>query len=774
MARLEDQIWDCGALASAGWRGQLGAAAQWDSTCYGGAGNVNFDSCYEGRDCGEQDRSGGAGGAGRVAVGWAASGCGWCERTPGAQTCDEEPKSPDWTGRRPWMEDGWQVWPPAPAPAGAWVDYGDGGTAAAAEAPTHRGGPWVEYGRDEPPAAVDHDRDQSPAAGAQPADAAAGPPHVAGAWEWPGDGPEEWADAPGADAQAAPRPAEPGFARPGAHDAKMARAAEAQLDALHELLQVQAETLGVGTGLALMAKRRLLAGGEEGDPDGELVSAAAAYTILWAPVAEQILIHETVLRDTFSLALIALRELLCWRAHVRAGGPLSAWRSREELTAVLERAFGAPVGAPLDSNVRSALAFSYDRVAKAAGLVCPPGPPRRRARRGDNRQRRQARQTPPPPPEDEERPAQGEDEGVARHGESARPPRWQGAYNVRVQNTFLSVDARSETSSDAGAASEPAGNGVRRRRPPLPALLETCDGGSDGSAGSESGAGEWEEAAGEAHPAQHPGPKQCSDPHCRVEDPDGYEDRGGEYYCERCWRKHRWPEAEEYKQGDWSKRFDVVDPVADAGERSGTRVEVFPLHCLDALRFAAGLQDGFCLVAMASEMWIERSGNGSLPLRGLLQVLCRSSDFAEAADQGHLPVPEWGGLFVPEVTIRTTSVGRDIEPFTCPVAYAMMPWGPDDRPGTNQHALAQLRHTLREKVLNILRECWRQGQKRLVVGSRFSGSPPDEVAQVFREVLLDAGDVCRRFERVVFAFDPKDPAACEAQASFERAFAAGV
>jgi hypothetical protein len=251
------------------------------------------------------------------------------------------------------------------------------------------------------------------------------------------------------------------------------------------------------------------------------------------------------------------------------------------------------------------------------------------------------------------------------------------------------------------------------------------------------------------------GPCQCAD--CRSEDPSGWEDPLGRFYCLFCWERWRGADIDAGHFDDHADNsecasvYDQVDPICG----------VLKCDCKIILRkanwfdIAAATEDS-CLVLLGSNNYIDPSiASWETPPKGILYSLCERSTFQRDAAGKGIMVPRKGGVYAPRVTIFKDSCGDLVPGFHTAVLYATCPWAAFEDEVDGE---ARFRNEFRDTILNALRVCHKHGHKRLLIGSRFSLLPKATVAQVFKKTLLEQWDTCNIFEQVMFAMCPN---ACE-------------
>jgi len=215
-------------------------------------------------------------------------------------------------------------------------------------------------------------------------------------------------------------------------------------------------------------------------------------------------------------------------------------------------------------------------------------------------------------------------------------------------------------------------------------------------------------------------------------------------------------------------RYNSLDPIS-AGTLIATKIEVVDECCLSVARRLGGRA---CLLVNGREIgeWI--AGSQISARAGQLGLLCNTTTLQPAmAAGGHegLPIPRWGGIYVPNVLVFRDSEGTTIPHFRMPMLYACASWFP--RGAIGGPKFEQFRDEMQEKVRNVLRICHLHGHSDLILGAWGCGqreAPANLVANVFRNALLESGDTARLFQRVVFAVPSYSPG--DAFDAFSREF----
>jgi len=286
----------------------------------------------------------------------------------------------------------------------------------------------------------------------------------------------------------------------------------------------------------------------------------------------------------------------------------------------------------------------------------------------------------------------------------------------------------------------------------------------------------------------------CKD--CGSQGANGWPDRDGNYWCICCWEKFQ-QELSAKSRGEEPatkpdpldadssgdlleyffrsgaaessklqptktiehQRYDEMEPIV-CQETFDTQVQVMSVCCLSAAQL---MNNGSCVVVLSPQFFPGRwdASNRKWPLGALLQ----RTTFRDAF-QGFEVSPRWGGFYLPEVSMHSDEMAGPIPPMDIPVLFASPPWKPEAaEDGQRFH------EEMRAKVANLLRICHWQGHKELLISSAFHGLPAREVAAIFREVLLESGDVARAFKRVTFAL-PYNEVAGKVVLSFQEEFSA--
>eukprot|EP00747_Dinoflagellata_sp_TGD_P113442 gnl/TRDRNA2_/TRDRNA2_171706_c1_seq1.p1 gnl/TRDRNA2_/TRDRNA2_171706_c1~~gnl/TRDRNA2_/TRDRNA2_171706_c1_seq1.p1 ORF type:complete len:682 (+),score=93.08 gnl/TRDRNA2_/TRDRNA2_171706_c1_seq1:303-2048(+) len=252
---------------------------------------------------------------------------------------------------------------------------------------------------------------------------------------------------------------------------------------------------------------------------------------------------------------------------------------------------------------------------------------------------------------------------------------------------------------------------------------------------------------------------------CSSEDPNGWEDSKSRFWCARCWKEYQ---ASRLQKEPWTSgqvtamqgcvdaeplRFEHLDPIGSEGHahRHTTSVVVVDASCLTIAELLSSFSVSSCVVAMGSTLFIMPPGvkqsHKGFPLASLIKSTTIQQAAVQKGSEEGLPLPKWGGLYMPKVNVFLNASGEGVEPFQIPTVYATAPYGPTAEPDDAD----RYRSELRVKILNILRICHMHGHEDLIISSRFTGAPVGEVAAIFREVLLEVGDAACAFRRVIFA-----------------------
>jgi hypothetical protein len=153
-----------------------------------------------------------------------------------------------------------------------------------------------------------------------------------------------------------------------------------------------------------------------------------------------------------------------------------------------------------------------------------------------------------------------------------------------------------------------------------------------------------------------------------------------------------------------------------------------------------------------SKVCFDKEAANSWPFKCLWERTSFGEEFHEEV------MPRWGGFYLPEVRVRKDEFGGDIKPFLTSVVFGCASTlhlsgmlGSDE-----VDSITAFREAMRTKIRNLLRICHWHGHRELVIAARFMYMPVREVAALFREVLLESGDLVGVFRRVLFALPPEE------------------
>jgi len=303
-----------------------------------------------------------------------------------------------------------------------------------------------------------------------------------------------------------------------------------------------------------------------------------------------------------------------------------------------------------------------------------------------------------------------------------------------------------------------------------------------------------DEALHEEEPVESKPVWTCKD--CGSQGANGWPDRDGNYYCICCWEKFQQEISAKSRGEKPAAKPDPLDTVSDGDlleyffrstnavessklqqtktiehqryeemepivrqETFDTQVQVMSVCCLSAAQL---MNNGSCVVVLSPQFFPGRwdASNRKWPLGALLT----RTTFRDAF-QGFEVSPRWGGFYLPEVSVHSDELAGPIPPVSIPVLFASPPWKPEAEDGQRFH------EEMRAKVANLLRICQSYGHQELLISATFHGLPAREVAAIFREVLLESGDVARAFKRVTFAL-PHNEVDGKVVLSFQEEFSA--
>ena len=249
------------------------------------------------------------------------------------------------------------------------------------------------------------------------------------------------------------------------------------------------------------------------------------------------------------------------------------------------------------------------------------------------------------------------------------------------------------------------------------------------------------------HPLNHASEQfRCEG--CGGEDPNGL-DCHGTFWCLHCWQ--RLYNDRLRSKCATTRRYEALDPilVSEVYTKFAVRIQ----HFLQGRTLCTKDE---CLVLLGSEFLVDPEWASHMAppspasFTGVLRELCASSDFVKCAPPDFWPAPRWGGIYAPAVTIVRDSWGQDVDAQQCAVLYAASPWGP--RSGVQEQE--RFRTEMREKVSNVLRICYLNGHRKIIVASRFSNCPTHVVANVFRDALCGVSDTRKAFLHVEVLLQP--------------------
>jgi len=134
--------------------------------------------------------------------------------------------------------------------------------------------------------------------------------------------------------------------------------------------------------------------------------------------------------------------------------------------------------------------------------------------------------------------------------------------------------------------------------------------------------------------------------------------------------------------------------------------------------------------------------------------VCAMSSLQQAMGQDKRPVPPKGGIYVRNVCLRDEEGNFD-PALRVGMVYAAAAKRPDAEDVDSEQRYFD---EMKEKVRNVLHIMRAQFHEELILGAwgcgEFLKAPPRRMARIFREALLEEGDVAGYFPNVTFAIKP--------------------
>lgn len=190
-----------------------------------------------------------------------------------------------------------------------------------------------------------------------------------------------------------------------------------------------------------------------------------------------------------------------------------------------------------------------------------------------------------------------------------------------------------------------------------------------------------------------------------------------------------------------------------------TKIAVVNQCCLataKALVTADGRADAsgdVCLLDMANAR--HAGGGWKQGCRAQEEELCRRTTLLRSLSLVQYPIPEFGNIFCPSVTVFKDGSDRDYKEMDKPFAVNVVAAAAYNRPKLDEEGKLcdRAATNTRRKISSMLNTCLARNQTRLVLsafGCGAFGNPAPHVAQIFKDVLLSP-PFLNRFHTVVFA-----------------------